>query len=129
MYAIIVVVVVVLLCGFDSFLIVSRGVVTCSQSVCYEFSHGTLELMEDSEGQRHVKAHSHESWANSHIESQETLFLVDLGEAVCKSLILVGIISLHLSLHYVHWVIEHSRAETGKGSGAEINDNLVWDVV
>ena len=48
-----------------------------SQSVGDEVRHGTLELVEDSEGERDVEDHSTETWDNAHIETADTLLAVD----------------------------------------------------
>ena len=84
--------------------------------------------MEDGECEGYVHDHPDNSWSNSHIESHYSLLGVDLFETVREAVVLRCLKSLHLGLHNIDRVVEHGRAEPGKGSRAQINDNLVWDV-
>ena len=85
--------------------------------------------MEDGEGQGYVEDNSDESWANSHVETADTVLLVDLAEAVSEASELRRVNSLHLSLHDVHGVVRHAGAEAGETTREQVNDHLVGDVV
>ena len=85
--------------------------------------------MEDGKCQRDVENNSHESWANSHVEPHDPLLLVNLTEAVHEAVKLSCIIALHFSLDYVHWIVRHSRAKSGKGTRHQVHNYFVGDVV
>ena len=85
--------------------------------------------MEYGEGQRHVKDNSHESWANTHVESHDALLLIDLREAVHEAVVLVCVVALHFCLYYVYWIVRHRRAEASEGSRHQVNDHFVGNVV
>ena len=99
----------------------------CSQSASDEVGDGTLQLMEDGEGERDVEDDSHEPWRDSHVEAADALLSPDLAEAVSEAVVLVSVDALHLGLDDVDGVVRHGRAETGEGTGEQIDDDLVGD--
>ena len=64
--------------------------------------------MEDGESKSHIHDNSYKSWANSHVESHESISFVDLRGAIGKAVVLSGFKSLHLGLHDIDWVVKHS---------------------
>jgi len=90
---------------------------------------GSLKLMENGEGKSDIQYDSNETGTDTLVETGNTLILVDGGEAVLESVVLMGVLSLHLSLDDIDGVVEHGGAETGETTSKQVNDNLVWNVV
>ena len=88
----------------------------CSQSVSDVVSHGTLQLMEDSERESHVEDNSDEARSNASVETGNTVLSPDLAEAVGEALVLVRVDALHLSLDHIDGVVCHGGAESGEAT-------------
>ena len=83
--------------------------------------------MEDGEGERDIEDDTDETGSNAHVETIDSLLLVDLREAVGEALILGSVDTLHLRLHNVDRVVEHRGAEASKGTREQVNDDLDGD--
>lgn len=107
----------------------ARCLLSCSNFVGDVVRHGALQLVEDGEGQSDVKDDPDESWSNTHVESFDTLLLVNLFEAVGEAIVLVRVDALHLGLHNIDGVVGHGGAESGEATRQEVNGDLDGDVV
>ena len=100
-----------------------------SQPVGDEGSNLALEGVEDGEGEGNIHNDSDEARAHAHVEAHNTLFCVDLLEAVSKSIVLVSLHSLHLCLDNIDRVVCHGGAEAREATGKQIDNDLDGDVV
>ena len=85
--------------------------------------------MEDCEGEGDIQDDSTQTGSDSHVEAADTLLSPDLSEAISEAVVLVGIDALHLGLDDVDGVVGHSGAETCEGTGHQVDDDLVGNVV
>lgn len=85
--------------------------------------------MEDGERERHIEDDTNETWSNTSVETSDTVLGPDLAEAVSKAVVLSSVNALHLGLDDIDGVVGHGRAETCEGTGCEIHNDLVGNVL
>lgn len=85
--------------------------------------------MEDGKSECHIENDTRQPRPNPTVESHDALLFVNLGEAVGEAVEFGGFQTLHLGLDHVHRIVEHGRAETGKGSREKVHYDFVGDFV
>jgi len=89
---------------------------------------GPSKLMVDRESKSDIEAHTHQSWADSLVESHVPILGKNAFCAVSNTSVFMSIESLHFCFDDVNRVVSHARAESSKHSSDHISAGFEVDI-